>query len=92
MALTLSQKRNLLKGICGQSSIQQDAKLSLLQQVLGDDKSDESVGTHMHCLAAFPDPESKKQAWDKIMSNKQSKLSQHELEEVIAGFVQTDQP
>lgn len=60
MALTLSQKRNILKGVCGQSSIQQDAKLSLLQQVLGDDKSDESVGTHMHCLAAMPDPESKK--------------------------------
>lgn len=66
MSLTLSQKRNLLKGICGKSIVQPTAKMSLLQQVLGDDKSDESIQTHIYCIAAMPDPESKKEAWNKI--------------------------
>lgn len=43
MNLTIAQKRNLLKGICGQSSVQQLAKINLMQQILGEDLSDESV-------------------------------------------------
>jgi len=80
MNLTLSQKRNLLKGIFSISSIQQDAKFSLLQQTLGDDNSDESQETRIYCLAALPDAESKKQAWNKIQNRDSQKLSQKEMQ------------
>jgi len=92
MNLTIGQKRNLLKGLCGISSVQQDAKLSLMQQILGDDQSDESIEVRIFCLAAMPDPESKKKAWDKIQSGDQAKLSQKEMESTIFGFTQSDQP
>lgn len=48
--------------------------------------------TRIYCLAAMPDPESKKQAWQKIQNKESSKLSQKEMEEVILGFAHTDQP
>lgn len=90
MNLTIGQKRNLLKGLCGLSSIQQVAKLSLMQQILGDDQSDESIETRIFCLAAMPDPESKKRAWDNIQRGDKAKLSQKEMEATIYGFTQSD--
>lgn len=91
--LTMSNKRNILKGLCSMSSVQQVAKLSLMQQILGDDKSDEAVQTRIYCLAAMPDPESKKDAWNKLQNADQAKMSQKEMEQVIFGFMsQNDQP
>jgi hypothetical protein len=92
MNLTIGQKRNLLKGLCSLSTVQQDAKMSLLQQTIGDDKSDESMDTRIFCLAAMPDAESKKQAWIKIHNKEGNKMSQKEVEQLIMGFSQTDQP
>ena len=40
----------------------------------------------------MPDPESKKNAWDKIQGGDQAKLSQKEMEATIFGFTQSDQP
>ena len=41
----------------------------------------------------MPDPESKKDAWNKIQNAEQAKMSQKEMEQVIFGFMsQSDQP
>lgn len=79
MNLTKSQKRNLLKGISGKSYLRQEAKMSLIQQVLGDDKSDEAQQTRIFCLASLPDAESKKQAWVQIQDPNR-KISRKETE------------
>jgi hypothetical protein len=57
-----------------------------MQQILGDDQSDESIEVRIFCLAAMPDPESKKKAWDQIQRGDQAKLSQKEMESTIFGF------
>lgn len=61
-----------------------------MQQILGDDQSDESIETRIFCLAAMPDPESKKRAWDNIQRGDKAKLSQKEMEATIYGFTQSD--
>jgi hypothetical protein len=65
-----------------------------MQQVLGEDQSDETVQTRIYCLAAMPDPQSKLDAWKKIQNiDQEAKLSKKEMEQVIMGFnSQTDQP
>lgn len=87
MNLTLGQKRNLLKGICGQPSVQHTAKINLMTQILGDSLTDENVQARIFCLSAMPDAQSKQEAWNKIQNIGQTtKLSQKEMEQVIFGF------
>jgi len=63
-----------------------------MQQILGDDQSDESNQARIYCLAAMPDPQSKLDAWKKITGiDQDAKLSKKEMEQVIGGFnSQTD--
>jgi hypothetical protein len=52
-----------------------------MQQVLGEDQSDETVQTRIYCLAAMPDPQSKLDAWKKIQNiDQEAKLSKKEME------------
>ena len=42
-------------------------------------------------MAAMPDEDSKKEAWAKIQDREAHKLSRKEAEQVMAGFIHTDQ-
>lgn len=61
-------------GLCSSKEISFDKKQALIQQVIGDDKSDESEDAKLRCKASMPDPKIKEQVWA-AMTDTNSKQS-----------------
>lgn len=97
--LNKRQARELLKGLCpvrDTSVLTQEQKMSLVDKVLGTDKTDLAEEARVYCQAALPDEQAKKDAWALILNQQQPdqgqpKLSKKMREEVIKAFNRPNQ-
>ena len=72
--LNKRQARELLKGLCpirDATLLPEKKKQDLIQQVLGDDKTDLAEEVRIYCQAASPDELAKKRAWAQILNQGQ---------------------
>lgn len=96
VALNKRQGRELLKGLCPVRVLTPERKMSLMEKVLGSDKTDLAEETRVYCHAAMPDQEAKKAAWSLILNQNQAgqaqpKLSKKMRDEVIRAFNRPNQ-
>lgn len=62
-----------------------DEKNALLEQVVGDDKSDLAKNVTIQCGVSIPDPAAKENAWKEIV-NPNSTYSDKERQAMMSGF------
>jgi hypothetical protein len=64
--LSKAHKSGILITICRSDHYGRQYKDSMIQQLLGDDKSDTAMATKLTCEAAMPDKEQKMKIWHQL--------------------------
>ena len=84
-SLSKSHKHQIVTRLHKSLVLSQEAKNALLEQVIGDDKSDLARNTRLTCQAATPTEDAKAEVWRELV-DPQSKLSLYERRAQMAGF------
>ena len=88
--LQKKHKFTILTHVFRQPDLPLDAKMTMLNETMGDDKTDLAVNARAKCMAALPDAESKAQTWAEL-TDAQSKDSVYVRTAKIGGFYCAEQ-
>ena len=88
--LQKKHKFTILTHVFRHPEVALDAKMSMLNETMGDDKTDLAVNARAKCMAALPDAESKAKTWAELTDG-QSKDSVYLRTAKIGGFYCAEQ-
>lgn len=88
-SLKQSHKNTILIKAFKFPGMDKEAKMKLLEEILGDEKSDLAINTRLTCLAGLPDANVKEDTW-KAITDVNSQESLKERSAKMAGFKSWD--